>query len=210
MIKRREEARADYEEAKKQGRTAGLLEQERPNVFTQSLANLPAGAKIEVEIHVVQPLAPEKGRYELALPTVVAPRFVPGTPRALSTAEAADLATAARSVGRPRIVLITANASDELLEDAIRAVDPDAIQYTGSEPRSRIAGSIRPAWRTIHVSPGGSTDDAIAIISELESSPEVESITSVRMTKDANRKVKVNLSLEAWVLPSETAKGGGA
>jgi Ca-activated chloride channel family protein len=80
VIKRREEARAEYEDAKRAGRTAGLLEQERPNVFTQSLANLPAGAKIEVEIHVVQPLAPEKGRYELALPTVVAPRFVPGKP----------------------------------------------------------------------------------------------------------------------------------
>ncbi|HET6581936.1 MAG TPA: VIT domain-containing protein [Nannocystaceae bacterium] len=81
MLKRRAEAVADYEKAKQLGKTAALLEQERPNIFTQSLANLPPGATIEVEIHVVQPLAPTHGRYELALPTVVAPRFVPGRPQ---------------------------------------------------------------------------------------------------------------------------------
>src|SRR5262249_27006810 len=53
VLKRRDEAVADYETAKKQGKTAALLEQERPNVFTQSLANLPPGASIEVEIHLV-------------------------------------------------------------------------------------------------------------------------------------------------------------
>jgi tryptophan synthase beta subunit len=88
--------------------------------------------------------------------------IVAGTPRALRTDEAADLAAAARAVGRPRIVLITANASDELLDETVLAVDPDAIQYTGTEPRSRIVGGARRGWRTIHVSPGGSTDDAVA------------------------------------------------
>ena len=49
-------------------------------MFTQRLANLPPGEVIEVEIHLVQPLAPTGGRYELVLPTVVAPRYIPGTP----------------------------------------------------------------------------------------------------------------------------------
>ena len=72
---------------------------------------------------------------------------------------------------------------------------------TGGKRLEKLGGDLRFT---------SSTEDAIAIISDLESSPEVESVSSVRMTKDANRKVKVNLSLEAWVLPSETAKGGGA
>jgi Ca-activated chloride channel family protein len=80
IIKRRAEAVAAYEKAKAKGRTAGLLEQERPNIFTQSLANLPAGESIEVTMHIVQPLRPDGGVYELALPTVVGPRYVPGAP----------------------------------------------------------------------------------------------------------------------------------
>lgn len=78
-MKRRAEARAIYEQAQQQGKSAGLLEQERPNVFTQSVANIPAGEAITVEMHVVQALDAERGRYELVLPTTVGPRFVPGT-----------------------------------------------------------------------------------------------------------------------------------
>lgn len=79
-IHRRAKAREIYDEAKDAGHTAGLLEQERPNVFTQRLANVAPGEAIEVSMHVVQPLRPDRGRYELVLPTVVGPRFVPGTP----------------------------------------------------------------------------------------------------------------------------------
>jgi Ca-activated chloride channel homolog len=78
VLKKRSDAVKEYEKAKDAGQTAGLLEQERPNVFSQRIANLPPGASIEVEIHVVQPLTPTRGRYELALPTVVAPRYVEG------------------------------------------------------------------------------------------------------------------------------------
>jgi Ca-activated chloride channel family protein len=74
----REEARETYEQAKQEGRAAGLLEQERPNIFTQSVANIPPGETIEVSIHVVQPLEQDDGKYSLALPTVVGPRFIPG------------------------------------------------------------------------------------------------------------------------------------
>lgn len=81
-MKRRAEALATYEAAKRAGHTAGLLEQERPNVFTQSVANIPPGETIEVELRVVQPLAREHGRYALVLPTVVGPRYVPGVPTA--------------------------------------------------------------------------------------------------------------------------------
>ena len=88
--------------------------------------------------------------------------IVAGTPRALSVREAGDLAAIARATGRPQIVLITADASDALLDETIRAADPDAIQYTGSESIDRVTTSQRAAWRTLHVRPGASTDEAIA------------------------------------------------
>lgn len=77
-IKRREDARRIYENAKNAGRLASLLDQERPNVFTQSLANLMPGAEVQVRIAYVEPLKFSDGTFEFSFPTVVGPRFVPG------------------------------------------------------------------------------------------------------------------------------------
>ena len=88
--------------------------------------------------------------------------IVGGTPRALAIAEATELAVEARSVGDPQVVLITADASDELLDEAVTAVDPDAIQASGGESAARLSAFPRPGWKTIHVAVGGdnSTDAA--------------------------------------------------
>src|SRR6188508_2184033 len=56
LIKKRDEARAIYDAAKKQGLVAALLDQERPNIFTQSVANILPGANIKVEISFVEQL----------------------------------------------------------------------------------------------------------------------------------------------------------
>ncbi|MDJ0866653.1 MAG: VIT and VWA domain-containing protein [Myxococcota bacterium] len=80
-IHRREEARRRYEAARDRGQVASLLDQERPNVFTQSVANLMPGARVEIEIHYVETLEYEAGAFEFAFPTVVGPRFVPGADR---------------------------------------------------------------------------------------------------------------------------------
>jgi len=78
LIKKREEAKKIYEEAKKSGKTAGLLEQERDNIFTQSLANIKPGEKIDVTIRYTESLKFEKGNYEFVFPMVVGPRYIPG------------------------------------------------------------------------------------------------------------------------------------
>lgn len=77
VLKRREDAQRSFDEAREAGRTAALLSQERPNVFTQAVTNIDPGATVEVEIHLVQPLHQRSGRYTLALPTVVGPRYSP-------------------------------------------------------------------------------------------------------------------------------------
>jgi Ca-activated chloride channel family protein len=78
-IKKREEAKEIYEQARREGRTAGLLEQERDNIFTQSLANIKPGEAIDVTIRYTDSLEFTGGDYEFVFPMVVGPRFIPGT-----------------------------------------------------------------------------------------------------------------------------------
>lgn len=79
-IKPREEARAIYDAARASGRVASLLDQERPNIFTQSVANLMPGERVSVEISYVETLAYEDGSYRFVFPMVVGPRYIPGQP----------------------------------------------------------------------------------------------------------------------------------
>ncbi|MGD1899419.1 MAG: VIT domain-containing protein [Phormidesmis sp.] len=78
LIKERQEAQQIYEDAKEAGQTAGLLEQEKANLFTQSLANIRPGETIEVVIRYSNSLEFVGGDYEFVFPMVVAPRFEPG------------------------------------------------------------------------------------------------------------------------------------
>jgi Ca-activated chloride channel family protein len=80
LIKRREEAQKIYENAKNAGHVAALLNQERPNIFTQSVANIAPGASVKVEISYVETLKYEAGAYEFVFPMVVGPRYIPGAP----------------------------------------------------------------------------------------------------------------------------------
>src|SRR5947208_2880848 len=77
-ILRREEAQAVYEAAKSNGQTASLLNQERPNIFTQSVANILPGEQIKISISYVETLKYEDGSYEFVFPMVVGPRYIPG------------------------------------------------------------------------------------------------------------------------------------
>lgn len=78
-ILRREEAREIYETAKTDGKTASLLDQERPNIFTQQVANILPNEKIIVEISFVQTLKYEDGEYEFVFPMTVGERYVPNS-----------------------------------------------------------------------------------------------------------------------------------
>jgi Ca-activated chloride channel family protein len=78
-ILRREEAEAVYEAAKTGGQTASLLNQERPNIFTQSVANILPGEQIKITISYVETLKYADGSYEFRFPMVVGPRYVPGS-----------------------------------------------------------------------------------------------------------------------------------
>jgi len=78
-VRERSIARAMYEAAREQGYVASLLEQERPNIFTQSVANIEPGARVDIEISYVETLVAKDGRYAFEYPTVVGPRYIPGS-----------------------------------------------------------------------------------------------------------------------------------
>jgi Ca-activated chloride channel homolog len=74
-IKKRDEARRDYEKAKEEGRSASLLEQQRPNVFQMNVANILPGDEIKVELKYTELLVPEDRIYQFIYPAVVGPRY---------------------------------------------------------------------------------------------------------------------------------------
>ena len=74
-IKEREKAKEDFEKAKEEGKSASLLEQERPNVFSMSLANLMPQEQVEITLNYTELLIPTDNVYELVFPTVVGPRY---------------------------------------------------------------------------------------------------------------------------------------
>ena len=82
VIQERSTAKAQYEQAKQRGKRASLVEQERPNVFTTSVANIAPGAAITIEIEYQQAVRYDAGQFRLRFPMVVGPRYIPGVPAA--------------------------------------------------------------------------------------------------------------------------------
>ena len=78
-VRRRAEARKIYEAARKEGKTAALTEQERPNLFTQSVANVPPGETVAVVLRYVHEVPFDDGRYLFHFPTTIGPRYIPGS-----------------------------------------------------------------------------------------------------------------------------------
>src|SRR5262245_58112687 len=79
-IKERAEAKKIYEEAKQGGKRASLVEQERPNIFTTSVANIAPQDRITVEIEYQERVRYDQGAFSLRFPMVVGRRYIPGTP----------------------------------------------------------------------------------------------------------------------------------
>jgi Ca-activated chloride channel family protein len=74
-IKEREQAKKEFDQAREEGKSASLLEQQRPNVFSMSLANIMPREQVEIELRYTELLAPADNVYEVVFPTVVGPRY---------------------------------------------------------------------------------------------------------------------------------------
>jgi Ca-activated chloride channel homolog len=76
-IKEKEAAKIIYDDAKREGKAASLLERYRPNMFTQNIANLIPGLPIKVSIKYIQKIPKIDNDYELVIPLIVGPRYIP-------------------------------------------------------------------------------------------------------------------------------------
>jgi len=83
QIKERQQAKKIYNEARKAGRKAALVEQERPNIFTNSVANIGPGETVIIDIEYQQTLRYDNQSFSIRFPMVVAPRFIPGSAQPL-------------------------------------------------------------------------------------------------------------------------------
>lgn len=79
-IREKGEARKAYEVARREGKKASLLDQERANIFTTAVANIAPGETVQVEIEYQQTVPYSQGQFRLRFPLVVAPRYIPGYP----------------------------------------------------------------------------------------------------------------------------------
>ena len=75
QIREKQQARIEYDTAKKEGKTAALLEQHMPNVFQMNVANILPGDDVKVELRYTELLVPQGGNYQFVFPTVVGPRY---------------------------------------------------------------------------------------------------------------------------------------
>ena len=79
VVRERQAARRNYEDAKQQGKVAALLDQQRPNIFQQAVANIAPGAEVNIAISYTETLPCRAGEYRLEFPLVVGPRYIPNS-----------------------------------------------------------------------------------------------------------------------------------
>lgn len=135
QIKEKDAARQLYAAAKREGKNASLLEQQRPNVFSMEVANIMPGDRIDVELAYTELLVPENGTYAFVYPTVVGPRY--------SNQPAANAPPTERWVANPYLKQgagprtsfdITATLSAGMpVQDVVCASHPATVNFDGPD-----------------------------------------------------------------------------
>ncbi|MYA98368.1 VWA domain-containing protein, partial [Candidatus Poribacteria bacterium] len=170
LIKRRAEAKALYQEAIRQGKTASLLEQERPNIFTQSVGNIQPNDEVRIEISYVDVLDYDMGTYEFHFPMVVGPRYIPGIP----ISKMPDLPDELQGkVGKTETPL---DAPPDGADPSGTGVAPDTDRVPDA---SRITPPVlKPGYRTAH-------DISLAVA--LDAGVPIQDIQIVNHTAEVDR-----------------------
>jgi Ca-activated chloride channel family protein len=119
-IQKKEEARETFEKAKSEGKSAALLEQHRPNLFTQEVANLMPNMPVDVTLRYVETVDKIDGRYQVVVPLVVGPRYKPGDMSKNFLVKSDDGATDAKQQDLPENPPVS-----EL--DALETIDPEQV-----------------------------------------------------------------------------------
>lgn len=97
-IKEKKQAKQLYQAAKNAGKKTGLVEQQRPNIFTTRVANIAPGETVEIELEYSQKVAYDQGQFSLRFPMTITPRYIPGKPLIPRREEPGLYQTAAQSL----------------------------------------------------------------------------------------------------------------
>lgn len=126
-VKEKQEAKQIYEDAKAAGQKAALLEQERPNLFTNSVANIGPHETVVIQLEYQEAVAQSGPVSSLRVPLVMGPRYNPA----------------------PEAVLGEGN---ELVSFKDPVADRDKIEPPVLDPR--ISAPVNPVSLTVHLAPG--------------------------------------------------------
>jgi Ca-activated chloride channel family protein len=139
IIKERGEAKRTYEAAKSEGRKASLVEQERPNMFTTSVANIGPNEEIVVTIEYQETLRYDHGTFRLRFPLAITPRYIPGTPTPDARNDGGWAVATQQVLDAERITPPVAPRQDGYVNPVAIAVDLDA-----GFPLARLASTYHP------------------------------------------------------------------
>ena len=162
IIREREEAKRLYEEARAQGHVASLLQQERPNIFTQKVANIEPGETIDIDITYFGTLPYRGGGFEFVFPMVVGPRYnPPGTtdpvyalPRGGEVYHTMGTDSAGSGSGGTNVTYL--NENERSGHDIDISLDLDAgvsIEHLGSPTHAVSIDRTSPTTAKISLSP---------------------------------------------------------
>jgi Ca-activated chloride channel family protein len=206
-IKRKEEARATYEKAKREGKRASLVNQERPNMFTTAVANIAPRSSITVEIAYLDTIAYRDNRYTLNLPLAITPRYNPdvaieatGPVNVLTTrsvnAILGTTATPEQVSAAPQKVEIEVELAPGFALDTVRSLNHTvSSRTTGDGRRITLQGGALPADRDFELewTPAVAPDTQAAAFAERigEESYALLMLTPPEMTAERSYKREV-------------------
>ena len=158
QIKEKGAAKKLYKQAKKGGRRASLVEQERPNMFTTSVANIPPGESIKVIIEYQHEATRQGIQYSLRFPMTITPRYTPGTSFP-DLVEASELRSRPKALNGEGDSLQTPNHSSPtntqiyakfVLADTMRITPPWGLSHENHNP-TVINVSVEPGFELADV-----------------------------------------------------------
>ncbi len=158
-VRPKAQARADFEAALAEGKTAGILEQEKPDIFTQEIGNVPPRTRVTAKITIDIRLAwlPE-GEWELRFPTVIGPRYV-GANDTAETARAVHIGVAKSGVSAR--LSLSLSVKDELTQGArigspthaVTAKDDGSVELSAKDG-TKLDRDLVVRWRVAKLETG--------------------------------------------------------
>jgi Ca-activated chloride channel family protein len=179
QVQEKAQARKTYERAKVEGRKAALVEQQRPNLFTNAVAHIGPDERIVIRIEYQQSLRYEDGQYRLRFPMAVTPRYAGGSELMLPISMARASSGKAHEIVNPVDIAVMVDAGVPVMDVTGSYHDMRMEKSTGSRTLVTLARDqvemdrdFELTWRVAGVAPqatmfvqrGGDTDYALLLV----------------------------------------------